>query len=313
LDERRSIPKPKLETNGAAVCTRELKVKMWTHRHSVHGFLALVPAAALLAYTGDWPTGEGILTEISAQSVARFSEWSDAENVGPVVNSSFQDFLPNLSSDGLSLYFTSNRPGGMGGADLWVSQRASDKASWGEPVNLAMINTAGIESAPNLSRDGHYLFFSSTRPGRFGSNDIWVSRREPTDDDFAWEPPVNLGPNVNSDAFEAGASLLRPEFYFTSTRDSDPNLDIYVSRVVGNTFGPATPCQRVEQRRQRPASEHPIRRPRDLLLFQSRERGRKSGHLVRDARWQREVVGRSSGARPPDQHRACGSAALAVG
>jgi Tol biopolymer transport system component len=214
---------------------------MRKHRLSLRCFPAFVPAAGLLACTADSPTAEGILTEISAQAVARFSEWSEAVNLGPVVNSSFQDFLPHLSSDGVSLYFTSNRPGGMGGSDLWVAQRASHNAAWGEPVNLgSTINTSGVESAPNLSRDGHYLFFSSTRPGGFGSNDIWVSWRERTDDDFAWEPPVNLGPNVNSGAFEAGASLLRPEFYFTSTRESDPNLDIFVSRVVGNTFGPTT-------------------------------------------------------------------------
>jgi hypothetical protein len=243
---------------------------MPTHRHSVHWFLALVPAATLPACTADSPTGEGIVTEISAHAVARFSEWSDAENLGPVVNSSFQDFLPNLSGDGLSLYFTSNRPGGMGGADLWVSQRAADEAPWGEPVNLATINTAGSESAPDLSRDGHYLFFSSTRPGGFGSNDIWVSQRERTDDDFGWEPPVNLGSNVNSDAFEAGASLWRPEFYFTSTRVSEPNLDIYVSRVVGNTFGPAI---RVSELSSADNDQRPSIRFDGLEIFFSSNRG----------------------------------------
>lgn len=214
---------------------------MLTHRPSLRCFLALVPAAALLACTADSPTAEGILAETSAQAVARFSEWSEAVNLGPVVNSPFFDFLPHLSSDGLSLYFTSNRLGGMGGPDIWVSQRASQDAPWGGPVNLgATINTAGRESAPNLSRDGHHLFFSSDRPGTLGNLDIWVSWRERTDDDFAWQPPVNLGPNVNSDAFDAGASFLRPEFYFTSMRVSAPNLDIFMSRVVGNTFGPAT-------------------------------------------------------------------------
>lgn len=220
---------------------------MRTHRLSICYFMALLPTAALPACTADIPTADGIpAEEIAAETsqqavVARFSEWSEAVNLGPVVNSAFNDFLPNLSSDGLSLYFTSNRPGGIGGPDIWVSQRASQDAPWSAPVNLGgPINTAGIESAPNVSQDGHQLFFSSDRPGGFGTNDIWLSRRVHTGDDFAWQPPANLGSNINSNAFEAGASLLRPEFYYTSTRLSEPNLDIFMSRLVGNTFGPAT-------------------------------------------------------------------------
>lgn len=60
---------------------------------------------------------------------------------------------------------------------------------------------------PNLSRDGHWLFFSSTRPGRFGNFDIWVSWRANPHDDFGWETPVNLGA-INTDAFDAAASPL---------------------------------------------------------------------------------------------------------
>lgn len=214
---------------------------MRKHRPYLYSFLTLVPAAALLACMTDSPPAERILGKTSAQAAARFSEWSEAVNLGPVVNSPFVDFLPNLSRDGLSLYFASNRPAGRGALDIWVSQRASHDAPWSAPVNLgAIINTAGVETAPDLSRDGHYLFFSSNHPGGFGDHDIWVSWRERTDDDFAWEPAVNLGPNVNSNAFEAGASLLRPEFYFTSSRENAPNLDIFMSPVVGNTFGPAT-------------------------------------------------------------------------
>ena len=50
-----------------------------------------------------------------------------------------------------------------------------------------------------MSRDGHWLFVHSNRPGSFvPGSDIWVSCREHVHDDFAWEPPVNLGPGVNA-------------------------------------------------------------------------------------------------------------------
>jgi hypothetical protein len=176
----------------------------------------------------------------------RYSAWSAPVNLGPTVNSPFAEITPEISKDGLSLYFASTRPGGFGSNDLWVSRRActdmgDPDCAWGPPVNLGgTINTAGIDAAPHLSRDGHLLFFSSERPGGFGSNDIWVSRRAHTHDDLAWEPPVNLGPGVNGAEFDAGPSLRRPELYFTSGPTAAGPLDVYVSLVAGHTFGPRT-------------------------------------------------------------------------
>jgi hypothetical protein len=185
--------------------------------------------------------GSGVEFSLASE---RYSAWSAPVNLGPTVNSPFGDITPEISKDGLSLYFGSNRPAGFGSTDLWVSRRActdmgDPDCSWGAPVNLGpTINTAGIDAAPHLSRDGHLLYFSSERPGGFGSNDIWVSRRADTHDDLAWEAPVNLGPGVNGGEFDAGPSLRRPEFYFTSGPSAAGNLDVYVSLVAGHTFGP---------------------------------------------------------------------------
>src|SRR3989442_8393823 len=79
-----------------------------------------------------------------------FSEWSPPVNLGPAINSTFNDDGPALSKDGLSLYFRSDRPrGGMGGNDIWVSQRASRESPWGEPVNLGpTVNTGFNEGVP---------------------------------------------------------------------------------------------------------------------------------------------------------------------
>ena len=176
----------------------------------------------------------------------KFSDWAPPTNVGPAINSPFNDLGPAISKNGLSLYFSSDRPGGFGGPDLWVSQRPTENDPWGLPVNLgAVINTAATESVPSLSRDEHWLFFTSNGPGGFGDQDVWASWRQRTHDDLGWEAPVNLGAAVNSAFFDAGASYFEneqggaPLLFFTSTRLG--TSDIYQSQLwpVGS-FGPAT-------------------------------------------------------------------------
>jgi WD40-like Beta Propeller Repeat len=82
------------------------------------------------------------------------------------------DQMPNVSRDGLEMVFVSDRTGGLGATDIWVTTRAGMSDPWGEPVNLgANVNTAAGESRPSLSGDGRRLHF-----GRLG--DIWVSTRD---------------------------------------------------------------------------------------------------------------------------------------
>src|SRR5882762_3509805 len=104
-----------------------------------------------------------------ADHTSNFSAWSDPVNLGPVINTSFNEQQAMLSKDGLTLYFASNRPGTPGSilTDIWVAQRACDECPWGSPVNIgAPVNTVQSDAAPALSRDEHWLFFLSTnRPG----------------------------------------------------------------------------------------------------------------------------------------------------
>ncbi len=178
-----------------------------------------------------------------------FEDWSAPVNLGPLVNTEFSEFTPHVSKDGLSLYFASNRPesvGSFGGEDLWVVQRPGDDSPWGLPINLgAMINTGSNERSPALSRDGHYLFFASDRPGGLGALDVWVSWRQQTHDDFGWELPVNLGAGVNSPATDAGPGFFEnddvglPQLYMASNRSGGlGSLDIWVSTLVGGSFQP---------------------------------------------------------------------------
>jgi WD40-like Beta Propeller Repeat len=178
-----------------------------------------------------------------------FSAWSVPLNLGPTINSAYIDAGPAISKDALSLYFTSDRPGGYGSVDIWVSQRVTVDAPWGSPQNLGpIVNTGALDAIPALSRDGHWLFFNSTRDGGFGQLDLWASYRANIHDDFAWETPVNLGPGVNSAFADGGAAFFEndeagpPMLFFASTRPGGfGGFDIYKSAVTADgTFGPAT-------------------------------------------------------------------------
>ena len=174
--------------------------------------------------------------------------WSTPVNLGPTINSSANDQHPGISRDGLSLYFTSDRQGGLGALDLYVSRRKSLTAPWGPPVNLGPnINSAGNEMAPTFSRDGHLLYFHSAGRGGCGGYDLFVSHRRNKRDDLGWEPARNLGCVVNSQFDDAGPTIFEDEntgittLYFTSNRPGGPgDFDIYASTRVGDDgeFGP---------------------------------------------------------------------------
>src|SRR6266571_1199734 len=150
---------------------------------------------------------------VSALQADRFagSEWSDPVNLGPLINSSALDGNAGLSPDGLTLYFVSARPGGLGNNDIWVSHRQCVPCDWEAPVNLgAPINSDAAEGAPTLSEDGRLLFFFSARPGGLGGADIYVSHRTGTNEDGdTWGPPVNLGSDVNTAGPENGSYYVR--------------------------------------------------------------------------------------------------------
>ena len=181
---------------------------------------------------------------VSAQPA--YTNWETPVNLG-TVNSPGVDQHPAISKNGLSLYFVSDRPGGIGGWDIYVSQRPSLDAPWGPATNLgSTFNSPATENAPDLSRDGHLLFFGSNRPGGCGGSDIWVSYRRDTHDDFAWETPINLGCSINTQFDEDGPTYFVDDdtgltsLYFTSLNrpNNIGDWDIYVSTVQPDgTFG----------------------------------------------------------------------------
>jgi Tol biopolymer transport system component len=188
-----------------------------------------------------------VMTQAPSAQAQKYSDWSVPVNLGATINSTSNDQQPAISKDGLSLYFTSNRSGGIGGFDMYVSQRESVDEAWGSPVNLGpTVNTTVDEGNPAFSRDGHLLFFQSKRLPSVGGVDLWVSYREHTHDDFDWQPAVNLGPGVNSTADDNGPSYFEndeggaPQLYFGSARTGLGGADIYVSeQMADGSFVPA--------------------------------------------------------------------------
>jgi Tol biopolymer transport system component len=184
-------------------------------------------------------------TPVSAQE---FSSWGAPENLGLVVNSASTDGCPSIAKSELTLFFASNRPGGYGGLDIYVTQRDSRYDPWETPRNAGpTINGSGNELCPTLAINGHHLFFVSDRPGGCGAQDLYVAWRRDKRNDFRWETTENLGCVVNSPSNDFTPSLFEDEatsetiVYFSSNRPGGPGgTDIYWSMLESSgTFGPA--------------------------------------------------------------------------
>ena len=144
------------------------------------------------------------------------------------LNSEAWDSQATISCDGQTIYFASNREGGSGGTDIWMSRLLPD-GSWDSPVNLGpTVNTPADEEAPFITNDGRTLFFSSNGHDGLGEQDIFLSRLDPSTGQ--WSRPMNLGPPVNSAFRELGLFLTADgqTGYFASNRAGGyGGMDIY--------------------------------------------------------------------------------------
>lgn len=152
--------------------------------------------------------------------------WSPGINIGSPVNSTSWESQPSISPNGKMLFFVSNRPGGMGGMDIWYSL-LGDNGKWGKPRNPgSVINSAGDEVSPFIYFDGRTLYFSSNGRESFGGHDIYVTTMSR---DSVWSTPVNLGPPVNTPADEMGLIIESSgkRAYFSSVRERNRGKDIF--------------------------------------------------------------------------------------
>lgn len=147
--------------------------------------------------------------------------WSEPVNLGPGINSSYWESQPALSADGRVLYFASERKGGRGGKDIYVSYK-NEKGEWSRAEILPpLINTPKDDLSPFIHANGRTLFFASNGRIGFGGYDIYVAELI----DNTWTEPKNFGAPVNNfeDQFSLFISADGKTGYYSHERDRDEN------------------------------------------------------------------------------------------
>lgn len=162
------------------------------------GAMSLSPDGKFLFFTScGAPGGYGSCDLYACGKIG--DDWSKPQNLGGVVNLESWDSQPCFSADGQTLYFSSARPGGMGGSDIWSTTFIPDKG-WTKPKNLGKnINTDQEEMAPYIHPDGRSMYFSSKGHLGMGGFDLFLSR---LDSNGLWMSPQNIGYPVNTEADE---------------------------------------------------------------------------------------------------------------
>jgi len=170
---------------------------------------------------------------VTTRPTATDDDWATPVSLGPTVNSAGVEWQPCISADGLELYFTSDRAGGYGALDLWVTTRASVHDAWVTPVNAgSKINTPADECWAGTSPNGLVLFFASSKPGGFSTLDMYMTRRAAKND--PWGVPVNLGPGINDVTWQSGSKVSADGsvLYFMCGRPGLGNLDIWQAPII---------------------------------------------------------------------------------
>jgi OmpA-OmpF porin, OOP family len=122
-------------------------------------------------------------------------EWSEPKNLGPNVNTTEWESQPTLSADGRTLYFVSDRRGGLGRRDIW-STTLSSNGEWTRAKNIgAPINTVYDEISPFIHVNNRSLFFASNGLTGFGGYDLFVSEKDTAG---RWSDPLNMGAPINT-------------------------------------------------------------------------------------------------------------------
>jgi outer membrane protein OmpA-like peptidoglycan-associated protein len=160
--------------------------------------------------------------------------WSEPQNLGNTVNTEFWESSPALSPDKRVLYFSSNRPGGYGGRDLYMSVRQPN-GRWSQAVNMGpSINSAGDELAPFIHADNQTLFYTSDGLPGYGNSDLFVLRKNEKGE---WGAPENLGYPINTIENEGSLAVSADgltAYYASDRSDSRGNLDLYSFQLRPN-------------------------------------------------------------------------------
>lgn len=164
-------------------------------------------------------------------SYKKAGKWTKPKKLQAPINTPYKESQPSISYDGKLLFFSSDRPGGSGGMDIWVTRMNKDSV-WAYPKNLGpKINSPGIEESPFIHVDNNTLFFSSNGHMGMGNGDLFMVKLNDT------VGPVNLGYPINNHRKQLGIMVARDGktgYYSTVTNDSNQNLDIHSFKMPAN-------------------------------------------------------------------------------
>jgi outer membrane protein OmpA-like peptidoglycan-associated protein/tetratricopeptide (TPR) repeat protein len=179
-----------------------------------------------IIFTGcNYPEGQGSCDLYISYKTK--NGWSEAENLGPMVNTDFWESSPTLSPDKKDLYFASSIAGGFGGRDIWVTHRLPT-GKWSRPINLgAAVNTSGDESCPFMHADNETLYFNSNGLPGYGSTDLFYTKKI---SDSLWQEAENLGYPINTIDDEGSlivAADAKTAYYASDKGEGKGGLDLY--------------------------------------------------------------------------------------
>ena len=229
--------------NDIWYCTRPTKDDPWGPAEnigpivnsSVGEFHPSISADELELYFERFEGGTGsdvyILSIWMTKRINKESEWEQPVRLNLTVPEGFMVGDPSLTGDGLELYFAAYRWGDEPQSEIYVTKRETKEAPWGEPINLGpVVNSWTRQAMPMISSDGLLLFFNdwwpgSPRPGGFGNDDIWFTRRATRDSN--WSEPMNAGALINTGGWEwcGTASADGSTLYFSSDRPLGLGMD----------------------------------------------------------------------------------------
>jgi hypothetical protein len=187
---------------------------------------AEISADGLSLYFARGPSFPVFDIHVSSRSTTS-DPWGSPQKLGPNVNTPFHEGIMSISADNRTLYWSSDRPGGLGGFDIWYATRSAPTGEFGPAMNLSELNTPGDDFAPEIAANGKLLYYASNRPGGgAGFVNIWVSTRERKDDPFG--EPMSLD-DINGPIFQAKPSISAfSEIFWMAVRpEGSGDIDIY--------------------------------------------------------------------------------------
>ena len=160
------------------------------------------------------------------------TQWSKPTPLNKNINTKeYQETSASISPDGKKLYFASDKPGGYGGLDIYMSTLGPD-GQWGKAFNVGgLINTKGNDDSPYIHSDGVTLYFSSDGHPVIGNNDIFFSEFKKN----KWTKPVNLGYPINSweyDGFFSMSPDKKTAYYATVKEGGSGDIDLYQAKFL---------------------------------------------------------------------------------